>query len=168
MALPISRNTDYTAASPIKSVDLNDLQDALIGAKHGPISIIIPAAGWQQQSGGGGVLGDGQWTFSAVTSLVADLPRLPVGTVITSIVWGYNRGGGGNVTRKMRKRNVVTGAAPADAFAAPAADNTGAAWETQTDAPAYTVEADTGVWLEVTCDNAANVFGGAVVTITKP
>jgi hypothetical protein len=168
MALPISRNTDYTAASPIKSVDLNDLQDAVIAAQHGSITVPIPAAGWQPRAGGGGNLGDGKWTFSSATVLVAALPRLPVGTVIEQVVYGYNRGGAGTVTCQARKRNIVTGTVTALIGTLPAGDTTGSAHETHTDALNYTVEANTGVWLEVTCDNAANEFVGAVVTINKP
>ncbi len=33
--LPGSRNTTYGADSPVKSADLNDIQDCLIGGKHG-------------------------------------------------------------------------------------------------------------------------------------
>lgn len=36
MSLPLSRNTTYTAASPIKSNDLNDIQDCIISTKRQP------------------------------------------------------------------------------------------------------------------------------------
>ena len=35
MALPLTRNTNYVASSPIKSVDLNDIQDCIIEGGHG-------------------------------------------------------------------------------------------------------------------------------------
>jgi hypothetical protein len=39
--LPLTRNTTYTPASAVKSADLNDLQDAIIGGKHGLLTIPI-------------------------------------------------------------------------------------------------------------------------------
>lgn len=33
--LPIGRNTTYTSGAPVNSVDLNDIQDCIIGSKHG-------------------------------------------------------------------------------------------------------------------------------------
>jgi hypothetical protein len=42
MALPTSRNTTYTPASPIKSNDLNAIQDCIIGAKHGDVVLSLP------------------------------------------------------------------------------------------------------------------------------
>lgn len=35
MALPVSINTTYTAASPVKSADLNDIQACIVAGKHG-------------------------------------------------------------------------------------------------------------------------------------
>jgi hypothetical protein len=37
MTLPISRNTTYGPGSPVKSSDLNDIQDAIVGAKYGDL-----------------------------------------------------------------------------------------------------------------------------------
>ena len=37
MTLPTSRNTTYAVGTEIKSADLNDLQDHIIGGKHGSI-----------------------------------------------------------------------------------------------------------------------------------
>jgi len=36
VTLPLSRNTNYTPGSPVKSSDLNDMQDAFIGRKFPP------------------------------------------------------------------------------------------------------------------------------------
>lgn len=38
--LPLSRNTTYTSATPIRSVDLNDVQDCIIAGARGAGSII--------------------------------------------------------------------------------------------------------------------------------
>ena len=63
--LPSSRNTTYTGGTPVKSVDLNDLQDCLIGAKHPLItrrlSAMSGASFSATQTAGGG-------NFSPTTS----------------------------------------------------------------------------------------------------
>lgn len=62
MTLPTSRNTTYTPATPVLSADLNDLQDAIVGAKR-------PALWhWQTpvglQSAEDGVHLDGVWSIA--------------------------------------------------------------------------------------------------------
>lgn len=44
MALPSSRNRTYVASDPVRSQDLNDMQDCIIGKKHGTRTMILPAA----------------------------------------------------------------------------------------------------------------------------
>lgn len=51
MSLPLSRNTSYAASSPVKSADLNDMQDCVIGGKHGQKYLAIPAAAARWDSG---------------------------------------------------------------------------------------------------------------------
>ena len=163
--LPLSRNTTYVPAAPIRSLDINDMQDMIVGASHGSIVIPIPAASWQPLAGGGGILGNGQWTFSADTTLVAPIPRVPIGTTLEQVVYGYNRAGAGTITCRTYKRNLVAGTIAAGLGLIPAGDATGAEWETFTETLDYAIEADNAVWLEAHCDNAANIFGGALVTI---
>lgn len=42
MSLPTSRNTTYAPDSPVKSTDLNDIQDCIAGAGHGTVNICVP------------------------------------------------------------------------------------------------------------------------------
>ena len=44
MSLPETRNTTYTAGLPVKSADLNDLQDAIVARQHGAIELWVPAS----------------------------------------------------------------------------------------------------------------------------
>jgi hypothetical protein len=44
MALPISRDTTYAPGVPVKSVDLNDFQDCIIGSKHPVRTLIVPVS----------------------------------------------------------------------------------------------------------------------------
>lgn len=65
MTLPLTRNTTYTPASPVKSADLNDIQDAIIGGKHGALEMVLGAAGWQPDIGvsGGMILVGGVYAY---------------------------------------------------------------------------------------------------------
>ena len=165
MALPTSRNTSYTASAPVKSADLNDLQDAIVAAWHGDVSLWLPAPLWQVETGGSGGHVDGTYTFGGATTIVCPLV-LPVGTFIDAIDWHYNRNSAGTVTTSLRRRNIVTGAAAADVGAANA-DSTGAALEVFNQDPNHTIETDYAYWLRVNCSNVANVFWGARLAIRK-
>jgi len=57
MAWPNSRLTTYTSASQIKANDLNAIQDAIIGAKHGSLTKVVPAIGAISSTAGGVVSG---------------------------------------------------------------------------------------------------------------
>lgn len=57
MALPVSRNTSYAPGSQVKSTDLNDLQDVVVGAAHGEIPLAFSPVDFKQVSGS-------EWTVS--------------------------------------------------------------------------------------------------------
>jgi hypothetical protein len=42
--LPDSRNTTYGSGSNVKSADLDDIQDMIVGGKHGEITLPLPGA----------------------------------------------------------------------------------------------------------------------------
>jgi hypothetical protein len=96
MPLPRSRNTTYTPEAPVKSFDLNDLQDCSIRGAHGDQRINIPAANgyaytdanWQRE--GGNVIWGGSGGPSAAHSWFVPI-ELPVGAVITSVIWFFLR-----------------------------------------------------------------------------
>lgn len=144
---------------------MNELFDSVIGGKFKSRPFLLSGSAFSLVPGGTAALSGGQWTFSALSALVCPIV-LPVNAVIASIVWGFNRGGAGNVVLKLRKRNIITGAAAADVISSTISAGTG--YTTETDLPAYVVEANTGLWLEATFDNAAHVFGGAVLTAGVP
>lgn len=85
MAWPEDRLTTYAPGAQIKSADLNEIQDAIIGGKHGEVPLNAGVAGLGVYSGtatwnsSGHALG----TFSAFI----DLPT-PEGAIITWVrVW---------------------------------------------------------------------------------
>lgn len=84
MPLPTERNTTYAANDPVKSADMNSIQDQIIAAKHGDVIVdfspLLAAAG--------------SWTYNAngyITSAQngtqgnVPLPVLPQGARIKSI-----------------------------------------------------------------------------------
>lgn len=93
--LPLTRNTTYTPATAVKSADLNDLQDAVIGGKHGLLT--IPVAIFALVNIGVGAT-PVTVTHSIVSGIAADLVAtatpidaalaingLPVGTRIVNV-----------------------------------------------------------------------------------
>lgn len=167
MALPTSRNRTYSPGDAIRAADLVDLQDCIVGMKRPEFELVLGPSAWNQKSGGLGVESDGEWTFTGPTEMVADLSgRLPIGYRVTTVLWSYDRGGAGTVTRRVRRRNVTTAAAASN-ISAPSGDTTGATQETQTDTLNHTLVTGEGIQLSILFTDSANVFYGAVVKADK-
>jgi hypothetical protein len=170
MSLPTSRDVTYAPDSKVLSNNLNNIQDQFVGDKHISRPVAIPACAFKDKGGGSATLGDGQWTFAALTVLVCEISSLiPVGHRLQSVSWYYNRGGAGTITRRVRKREMTVPGAAGDVAGPgyPIADVTGAAQETNTDTLNYTMVTAEGMWLEIQFDNAAHVFTGAQLTFDK-
>lgn len=113
MALPISRNTTYAGGSPLNPIDLNDIQDSIVGMTHA--TMIQPGmAGVPYAAGGGSggstispssVLYDvgGASCISSVSSvLIRYHPVILVGrTCVGVAVWMF---GNGSSTATIRAR----------------------------------------------------------------
>lgn len=86
MSLPESRNTSYAASSPIKSADLNDLQDCIIDGKHGLKYMTIPAIAGHYASGWS-IIGNGN-RLESTGAAVLFLPVAPtfVGDRLSDLV----------------------------------------------------------------------------------
>lgn len=91
--LPLSRNTTYTTSSPPKSVDLNDIQDCIVGAKHGDRELIIPAHTAYPDGSWALVQGFGLQAAGSTTMLYFPI-ALAVGSRIKSATFYYHRIGG--------------------------------------------------------------------------
>jgi hypothetical protein len=164
MPLPDSRNETATPASPVKSATINDLQDCIIGRRHGELTYPIPAYG-------GFALHSGSYTVNrdisfpgGAGSVTHSLHYLPVGTVITTVAWEYNRAGAGTVTLKLRRRPIGGGAA---ADVQSLADATGAAIETTTETYNHAIAVGFYYWLEFVADNIAHILFGAMLKAKK-
>lgn len=120
MALPLSRNTTYSPNAPVKSNDLNDVQDCVIAGKHGTRTITYGAAAFQPALAGAyNQLADGRAVISSggPTPVGAELDlQLPVGTKLkAATVYGSNPTGS-VATFKIAVRDI-TGTAAATTIA---------------------------------------------------
>lgn len=143
-ALPAS--TSYvaiTSAGQIKST----------GVMRLPIAAAAFDIEGAAQAGGTALLGDGQWTFGAVTVLAASID-LPPGAIISSIDIYANRGGAGNITmtlcRKTLGAKTVINTLLINAGTGLVKTNTGAI--------NHTTLTDNEYYVRVQCDNVAHVF----------
>ena len=81
MTLPTSRNTTYAVGVEIESADLNDLQDMIIGGKHG--SVVRQIAGHVIAASGSFVATAGGYSVGDVIGMI-DLPT-QTGEIITAV-----------------------------------------------------------------------------------
>lgn len=128
--LPTSRNTTYAAASQVMPNDLDDLEDCIIGNKHGTLEVNIDAS-LAQDSSDGVLNANGYITaWSTLPQVVHIAIEIPVGKRILSVEVFYNvNGTGSNLTPKLCRRAQLSGTS-FDVVAG-STDNTGAAIESQ-------------------------------------
>jgi hypothetical protein len=171
--LPLSRNTTYIPGSKVKSQDLNDLQDCIVGAKHGEIELnlspftFVTDGTWQVQSTVF-FADDGYIRSNAAGRMVIPIP-VREGQRLKSVVFARYGNAAANITSanvyRMTKGGVVTdlNVAPVSVAAAPAA------WADTTVDVTDTVAADGDVfWLNVAA-SAANIrVGSTRATIDAP
>lgn len=92
MGLPSSRDVNYSpGATPVSGVNLNNIQDTIIGQKFRSTPLYISGSEFVVD-GGNSTRAGHVWTFaSASTQRIALGLRLIPGTRITDIIWSYNR-----------------------------------------------------------------------------
>lgn len=98
--LPNQRNTTYTANAPVKSGDLNDIQDCIVGAKHPELEIGVAAASFVLSTAAATAsFSPAGWAVAGSQNAQLWAPIYPpVGSRITHIKAAWNRNGGGSVT----------------------------------------------------------------------
>lgn len=101
MALPTSRDFDAVDAGPLPHTTVNNLQDAIVNARHGIIPVYVPATAWQGDTRdqtldalrfvrptAGADTGPRWEIVSGTNRKVSWSPNLPFGTVIHEmVVW---------------------------------------------------------------------------------
>jgi hypothetical protein len=172
MSLPTSRNRTYAADSPVRSADLNDLQDCIISSKHTDRTLVFGASAFNVQTAvanwAAGTVpqrDEGEWSFAAAAAgrIVAPV-ILPVGTRIRTVTWHFDKNSqAAALTMYLRKR---TGTTTTD-LTTTADVSSGAAPTSVAVTPNYTVEALYQVWLEVFAGSVSHVFIRADVVVDK-
>jgi len=90
MSLPLTRNRNYAQGVQIESADLNDLQDQVIGGKHGYKELLIPASAMHTSTAAPADFSGTRWTENSGSDIVYAPIALHVGDVITAIeVYGF-------------------------------------------------------------------------------
>lgn len=196
LGIPYRRARTYVAGSQVKSADLDALQDSWVALwnfltgqaqsvysgivlatgktltlvdglpalKYGQDELYLAAGAFQNSSSGGSTLGDGQITFSAIAIVSAAVPLGPSRRV-KNVVLEYNRGGAGTVTMTLKKRVAGTlTTISTQAFAS------GTGWTTGSfgTPPNYTIASGEKLYVNVQCDNAANIVGGVAIQFDQP
>jgi hypothetical protein len=132
MPLPSSRNTTYSASSPVKSADLNALQDCIVGNKHGSMPVHIGAPSWKII--GAGVANDpngteitlGTHTGGADTPSAICSVDIPAGCTVTQIlVRARKTSASGTVTARYKHFETDGGGGLTTASASNSANNPG-------------------------------------------
>lgn len=166
MSLPLSRNTDYTPASPIKSVDLNDIQDCIIGGKHGDLWRSCPLPSFRQNAGDTLVVTAGylQPAASVLNRLFFAMPVFP-GEEVVEVVARIDRGGAGAVQVKVTSWDG-TGAGAEDVIAT--LNGSGTGFATVSSGPvSYTVAAHGSAYVWAEMDNVANKIAAVLCRVRK-
>lgn len=169
MGLPTTREETAAPNAPVKSATINALQDAVIGGMHGEISLVLTAAAFQVLSGAA-AFNSGRWEGGPV-ELFCGL-QVPAGTRIVSLEAGYDRGGAGAISVALNVDNPLTNVY-AGPFSFTIAAGTGHTTTTKTAADITggggnpILAADSAWSLQVTMNNAANVFAGIKLRIVK-
>lgn len=98
MSLPTSRDITLSAgSSQVPSALLNNLQDAVVGNKHGTLTLIVPGSAFVRSNSGGA----NTYSVASLISNGADAPDmlapivLPVGKRITSVRFFVKDGAAG-------------------------------------------------------------------------
>jgi hypothetical protein len=124
MAWPNSRLTTYTAATPVKSADLNAIQDAIISPVHGDRILMIPGASGRANSGttlnASGYAGS---ISSTASTTIVWTPQLHQGDRIKSLLLRYLGNGAADIgIVDVMRRNGSTGTNIAGAGTTPPAN----------------------------------------------
>src|ERR1041384_5909428 len=106
MTLPASRNTNYTPASPVKSQDLNDIQDCIIGGKCGDRTLVIGAAKFVADGGNGRLTQAGNLTVAGAAICYAPI-ELFAGCRIKTVTVFYNPNNATMGPPKLQRMNLA-------------------------------------------------------------
>jgi len=172
MALPISRNETYGVNSPVKSADLNDIQDNIIAGKHGAIDVMLHPTPSEVISGSA-TRNINHWLYSSGTVVIGHPIDLPVGTRVDAIKVYCEQSTDDQVSAEPFKTDVDTDVT-ADSIAASKLSGAGAGHKeidfTSADSGIpFTITAGKTYHLKISLlAGAATRYKGTKLTIVKP
>lgn len=107
MTWPEDRLRTYTADSPVRSTDLNELQDAHIGMLHGLVPVFIDASAFVAVVGAPVYIGvsSAGWIVGASEAVEAPIPMLRPGATVDSIEFFYKRASG-TISFELKRRRT--------------------------------------------------------------
>lgn len=115
MSLPSSRNTTYVASDPVKSADLNAIQDCIVAGQHGSMEKFIPCTEAQIISAGPTRILDANGLpaiqASGASQVVVQAIPLPVGSRFPALnpPQVYHKRAGGTLVFKLFEVNAQAG-----------------------------------------------------------
>lgn len=130
--LPDSPNTVNTTDTPVKSVDLNDLQDCVVQGAHGDrVLDLHPVSGWPVTAANVALAGNGYLLWSAATVLWIPVP-LHAGDRVKTFTYARYGDGAVDVTVTAYKYTKTDGLSILNASGTSLLDsNPAAAWADQ-------------------------------------
>jgi len=164
MGLPVTRDITAAADVQIPSTLLNNLQDAVVGAKHGSITKFFPitnpgvTATWDDQSVKG---------LDTTIKPQCDI-TLPEGTRITALIPYVTVANGDSIQIQLVEQTYATGSTAIDSDAPTSSTSNGYEGVPFTTALPYIVPAGKRVTLFFNTQHADHKCWGAAVTYEKP
>tara|TARA_R110002094_G_scaffold107673_1_gene105885 strand:- start:29 stop:514 length:486 start_codon:yes stop_codon:yes gene_type:complete len=83
MPLPLTRNRNRSSSDPVASADINDIDDMIIGGRHG--ALIVPISCIAAYVSGSPAVVSGVWVATTGSDNLQVPVVFPVGTVITQM-----------------------------------------------------------------------------------
>ena len=163
MAWPNSRLTNYVPGAQLKSADLNQFQDAIIGGKHGERPLILHPAD------GRPVLGNPQYVgpyvnFTGASQVWDQSVPVHGGDVLRQISWTIQRSGGAfrcQVWRASLTNNVTDPIATRDV-------PSGSGRQTVSTTLNHVVSDEFAYYLQLTSGGSNEFYYGAVIRYDRP
>jgi hypothetical protein len=164
--LPLSRNRTYDTSTPVHPGDINDVQDAIIAAKHGELEIPIAAIEFVASVPANVSPGaDGSLLTSGAVTLYKSV-QLPVGVRVKSFRVTANGNGTVDITTaQVWRRNAP---AVSVSLGSTAINNVGASVETTIDLTDYTLVSGDVIVIQLTINATGCTIDRATLVIDKP
>ena len=170
MTLADSRNTTYAPADPVRSNDLNELQDAVVQGAHGDrVLDLHPISGWPVTPANVALAGNGYLLWSAATVLWVPVP-VHVGDRVKTFTYARSGDAAVDVTVTAYLYNMTDGLSILNASGSSLLDtNPAAAWADQAiDLTDTTIAEGETVLLKFDPNAGALRLGNIRVTYSHP